>query len=674
MYKPLYILFLGVFVIFSNNTFSQYSEEEQIQIDSISKFISSSSNDLKIVQSYINLYGILHIQSLDTILPLAKEVIRISELNLSEPLPIKDEIAFKTCLADAISDIGYVYDDYGRIKEATEHYYKALKIQEEINDQDGISSSLNNLGFIYANQDIFDKALEFYLRSLTISEAINDPYEIAINLGNIGAIYRETDQLDLALEYYTKSLSLKDPDDKFDYSNGLNNLGVIYVQQEKLDSAKKYLFEALKNREEIGDDEGVALSLINISEYYVERKNITKAKESAERAYQICKELGLPEDVEMSTEMLSQIHKDLKNYKEGWRFFEIYIETRDSLRSKDNITEIIEQNAQFDFDKKRAVNEAEHKKDLEISKEKEKNQQLITLGVIVILLIVFTSLIIILKRLKITRKQKEVIEYQKQEIVDSITYAKRIQEAILPTENFIKEQLPDSFIYYKPKDIIAGDFYWVESYTSRDKNDIDLVLFAAADCTGHGVPGAMVSVVCNNALNSALKEYNLIDPGKILDKTREIVVEQFNKSTTTSISNIRDGMDIALCVLNTRTNELHYSGAYNPLWIIRKGNSIIEETKANRHSIGKTDKLQPYTTHSLQLNKGDQIYLFSDGFTDQYGGRKGKKMMHKRFKELLLSISIDSLEIQNTKIDTYFETWKGTHEQIDDVCIIGVKI
>jgi tetratricopeptide (TPR) repeat protein len=205
--KHLYILFLLAPLVFSSNGYSQYSEEEQLQVDSISKFISSSTNDLKVVESYINLYGILHVQNLDTILPLAQEVVKISERNLSETLSNKDKIAFKKCLANAISDIGYVYDDYGRIKEATEHYYKTLKIQEEINDQNGISSSLNNLGFIYANQDIFDKALELYLRSLALSEDINDPYEIAINLGNIAAIYRETDRLDLAFGLPSKNVT-----------------------------------------------------------------------------------------------------------------------------------------------------------------------------------------------------------------------------------------------------------------------------------------------------------------------------------------------------------------------------------------------------------------------------------------------------------------------------------
>jgi len=472
----------------------------------------------------------------------------------------------------------------------------------------------------------------------------------------------------LALEYFLKSLSLRDTADYYELANTYSNIGLTYAQDKQFDKAELYLSKALKLRIEIGDEEGVALSHVNFSDFYFVKKDMLKAKESAEKAYQLCKDLGMPEDVQISTEMLSEIHKSLKNYKEGWEFYEIYIETRDKLRNDENITALIEQNAQFEFDKKQAIKEAEHQKDIEIFSEKEKNQKLITLGVIVILLIVFLSLIIIVKRLKITRKQKRVIEVQKQEIVDSITYAKRIQEAILPTTEAIQAALPNSFIYYKPKDIIAGDFYWIEEVG-------DKVFFAVADCTGHGVPGAMVSVVCNNALNAALKEYNLTDPGQVLDKTRDIVVEQFNKSTTINASGIRDGMDIALCVLNKKTNEIHYAGGYNPLWVIRNGADNIEEVKANRQSLGKTESPKPFKTNAVQLNAGDQLYLFSDGFVDQFGGEKGRKMMNKRFKELLISISKEEpLENQHEKISVYFDEWKGSHEQIDDVCVMGVKL
>lgn len=264
------------------------------------------------------------------------------------------------------------------------------------------------------------------------------------------------------------------------------------------------------------------------------------------------------------------------------------------------------------------------------------------------------------KREVVRRKESEdKIKQQFQEIHDSITYAKRIQSAILPPLKYFNEYLKHSFVLYKPKDIVAGDFYWLEKKG-------DAVLFAAADCTGHGVPGAMVSVVCVNALNRAVREFNLTDPGTILDKTREIVIAEFEKSE----DDVKDGMDIALCCI--QDNKLSYAGAHNPLWLIRK-NELIE-IKANKQPIGKFLELEPYKTHSIDLLSGDTIYVFSDGYADQFGGPGGKKFKSKALKELLLSIQIHSLEEQKKMIDQAFETWKGKMEQIDDVCLIGVQI
>ena len=261
--------------------------------------------------------------------------------------------------------------------------------------------------------------------------------------------------------------------------------------------------------------------------------------------------------------------------------------------------------------------------------------------------------------LKEIHYQKLIVEEKSQEITDSIEYAKTIQSAILPSSKIIDEFLKDSFVLYKPKDIIAGDFYWIEAKEDR-------VLFAAADCTGHGVPGAMISVVCNNALNRSVREYNLSDPGKILDKAREIVIQEFEKSDT----EVRDGMDIAICSLIG--DKLEYAGAHNPLWIIRNG--ILLETKANKQPIGKFENLEPYTTHSFQLEKGDSIYIFSDGYSDQFGGVRGKKYKTSNFKNLLLSIQESSMEKQLALLEAEFEKWRGAMEQIDDVCVIGLKI
>ena len=272
-----------------------------------------------------------------------------------------------------------------------------------------------------------------------------------------------------------------------------------------------------------------------------------------------------------------------------------------------------------------------------------------------------------LRKLEITRKdlkhKKEVIEEKHLAITDSMVYAKRLQNAILPPISSISEYLKSYFILYRPKEIVSGDFYWIE------KKD-DTILFAVADCTGHGVPGAMVSVVCNNALNRAVKEFDLIKPCDILNKTKDIVVEQFDKGH----EDVKDGMDIALCSLNTKTNLLTFSGANNPLYIVRNHDRNLEEIKANRLSVGKSVKKQNFTSEELQLNKGDMLYLFSDGFADQFGGPKRKKYKYNTFKDLLLKHSTKIIAEQKIEIEKEFEQWKGDYEQIDDVCIFGLMI
>jgi serine phosphatase RsbU (regulator of sigma subunit) len=258
-------------------------------------------------------------------------------------------------------------------------------------------------------------------------------------------------------------------------------------------------------------------------------------------------------------------------------------------------------------------------------------------------------------------QQNANITQKNKDITDSITYAKRIQEAILPPDRLVKEFLPDSFILYKPKDIVAGDFYWMEQIGNT-------VIFAAADCTGHGVPGAMVSVVCNNALNRSLREFKLTQPGLLLDKTRELVIEQFEKSD----AEVKDGMDISLCCLNKTTKQLSWAGANNPLWIIRSGELI--EIKPDKQPIGKYLNTKPFTTHDLQLQNGDLLYIFTDGYADQFGGKEGKKLKASALKKTLLSFGNKPMPEQKKMLYNTFEGWRNTLEQLDDVCIIGVLI
>lgn len=258
---------------------------------------------------------------------------------------------------------------------------------------------------------------------------------------------------------------------------------------------------------------------------------------------------------------------------------------------------------------------------------------------------------------KLMETLNEVEEKQK-EITDSIIYAKRIQEAILPSIEFIKTHLPNSFIYYQPKDIVAGDFYWAE----KVGNDF---FIAAADCTGHGVPGALVSVICCNALNKAVNEFKLIDPSKILDKTREFVLESFSKNG----ADIKDGMDISLVCING--NSVKWAGANNPLWYFQ--NNELKQIKANKQPIGKSDNPEPFTTHILELQKGDSLYLFTDGFADQFGGPKGKKFKYKQLEELLINSNKLNVQEQHQLLISSLNQWKGNLEQVDGICIIGIK-
>ncbi|MEZ4936936.1 MAG: SpoIIE family protein phosphatase [Crocinitomicaceae bacterium] len=286
--------------------------------------------------------------------------------------------------------------------------------------------------------------------------------------------------------------------------------------------------------------------------------------------------------------------------------------------------------------------------------------------------------------------QRLIVEEKQREITDSIKYAKRIQSAIMPTDEMIKEHLPDSFVLYKPKDIVAGDFYWLEVSKSKSKEQ-EQILIAAADCTGHGVPGAMVSVVCNSGLNRSVREFGLTDPGAILDKTRELVIQEFEKSSnggsasSFSGNEIKDGMDIALVSMEQQQEEgsalaqfscskLTFSGAHNPLWIIRQNAEEVEEIKGSKQPIGKYHDPQPFESHSVSLQKGDTFYIFSDGYADQFGGDKGKKFKTSNLKKLFLSIQDKSLEEQKQIIDDTFETWRSDHEQLDDVCVIGVRV
>ncbi|MGQ0829594.1 MAG: two-component regulator propeller domain-containing protein, partial [Bacteroidota bacterium] len=261
-------------------------------------------------------------------------------------------------------------------------------------------------------------------------------------------------------------------------------------------------------------------------------------------------------------------------------------------------------------------------------------------------------------------EQKKVIEEKNNDITASIRYAKRIQVAILPPDEFVKNYLPKTFVLFKPKDIVSGDFYWLS-----DKKD--KVLFAAVDCTGHGVPGAFMSIVGHNLLDQIVAEQGLIKPSEILDALNKSVSDTLRQTHT---DDVKDGMDIALCAFDRKTKQFEYAGAFNPLWLIRNGE--IVETKADKFPIGnlKIGEQKKFTNHTIQLLEGDTLYIFSDGYADQFGGPHGKKLKYAVFKNMLLSIQHLSMEEQGEYLNKAIEEWRGDLEQVDDILVIGTRL
>jgi tetratricopeptide (TPR) repeat protein len=636
---------------------------------------------------------------------------------------IDEQLGKKEGLAGSLINIGNLYIKMGNFDTAMDLYNRSLVMQEELKNDKGIAGTYNNLGNIFKDQGDYAKAIEFYTKSLSIQERLNNKSETAIALLNIGTIYALQYDYDKALVYYKRSLNLEEKlNNKINLSTCLSSIGDVYLEIGQLDTALYYHEKSLVIREEIGSKDGIANSLIQIGRIQLDQGHYEQAIEYSKKSLKLSQDLGFKTGISMAYQNLSLIYskmglldqsiqygqkslklaqeigianetknmaftlyqnyKNKNQYQDALNSYELYITTRDTIENQENQKEVIRQEYKYAYEKQALADsiknaELQKVKDAELAAQKaiSEQQRLRSYFLYGGLLVAIFIGIFIYNRLKLTRKQKGIIEEQKEQvdqaflqleeknvqIMDSIKYAKRIQSAILPPRSLVDRSLKNSFILYKPKDIVAGDFYWLEPQGEQ-------VLFAAADCTGHGVPGAMVSVVCNNSLNRAVREYHETDPGKILDKTRELVIEEFEKSE----EDVQDGMDIALCML--QGNKLSYAGANNPLWVIRKGANIIEEYKANKQPIGKYTRNDPFDSHEIELEKGDTIYIFSDGFIDQFGGPNGKKLKSAKFKNLLLEIQEKTMKEQHQILEDYFNEWKGDLEQLDDVCVIGVRV
>jgi serine phosphatase RsbU (regulator of sigma subunit) len=327
----------------------------------------------------------------------------------------------------------------------------------------------------------------------------------------------------------------------------------------------------------------------------------------------------------------------------------------------------------LDFEIQQEFKRAEQEKQVAVRDGELKKQKVLTWSAIVVLLLVLGFAIYAYRSFRQKRKmnheldfQNKSIEQKNREITDSISYAKRIQDAILPTPETVKQVLPDSFILFKPKDIVSGDFYFF--LHNKEK-----IYFGAADCTGHGVPGAFMSLIGYEKLYDA--SHTTANTGDILSMVNKGIRKSLRQ--TTDKDSTRDGMDIALCCIQKEDKgmKVSFSGANRPLWVIRKGAASIEEFKPTKKAIGGfTEEEQGFDLFQTQINEGDTLYMFSDGYADQFGGDKGKKLTTKKFREILLEIKHLSMNDQLKHLERFIDSWRNKEEQLDDILVLGVRV
>lgn len=596
---------------------------------------------------------------------------------LKDGYALMQDLKFKKGESKFIMQLAFFYAEYGDTTQAMSYIKKAEKLEIEIADSTRISRGYYIRGRFYADMKKYDLAIFNYKISARRNKLANDTDQLLQIYYEIGNTYLNKKDYSNAIKFYKDCIELAEKNQYNLNFIGAAKVGIgdVYCLQKKYDEAIKehlFMYQIYKS---INYETVIAFVGKHLANDYYQKKDFKNAKKYIETVWTLANKTQHVPDLLEIEQLVYKTDSALGNFENAFIHFQNYLFYKNKINDDLIQKKLVQDKFQNDLNEQITTASKEQiKRDAKNTLEKE-HQKRITYSVGASLFIVFIILIFILRGYKQKQKtnkelsiknetiilQKHLVEEKQKEILDSITYAKRLQQAILPPEEFLNKYIPDNFILYKPKDIVAGDFYWAEKID-------DLFFIGAADSTGHGVPGAMVSVVCSNALNRSVKEFNLTDAGKILDKTRELVIKTFEKSNT----EVKDGMDISLLCINLKNNTVFWSGANNPLWYIQ--NNELIEIKAHKQPIGKTDNPTPFITHQILSEKDSVFYLFTDGFADQFGGPNGKKFKYRQLSDLLIKNNNLPMKKQSQLIDKVFHEWKGELEQVDDVCIIGVKI
>jgi serine phosphatase RsbU (regulator of sigma subunit) len=670
----------------------QVSLSGQNKIDSLLKLINNGVEDTMKVKRLNQLGLNLFMEGR----------VKESEQYLNQSLNISSKIDYKRGGAISNALLGSVMMAENNNPMALRYNFKSLEIYKSINDTTCLNyiSKLNDIATIYMKVGLYSNSLQYYLRALKVAEQINDKHLIILFNGNIGCLYKDKGDYDKSIDFYNKVLSFsKQNNDTLSlYPNALMGLGDLYYSKNNLKKSLNYYSRFLNVSKFIDDSSYIcsanigianvlksyadydnAISHLNVSlsfndaernskshlclgEIYMAQKNYTSAYNEFEKSLILSKSIDYKDNICVVYKNLSNLDSLTGNYLGSMNKYKLYVAYSDSVNNTENEKKMLASEMNYKFDKEKSSMQ------LESELKSNKQKSIITLIALILTFVVFLAIFIYKSYLgknkanKLISYQKHLVEEKQKEILDNINYAKRIQSSIMPTDEYITNYAKQNFVMYNPKDIVSGDFYWATELDGK-------FYLATADCTGHGVSGSMMSMLNISALNEVVNHRNINNTGEILDEVRKEIIHALNPKGNEGVN---DGMDCVLCRFDLNGRELQYSAANNSFYIIRNNEIIV--CKADKMPVGLGIKTDSFATKTINLCENDMVYMFTDGYADQFGGEKGKKFKYKQLEELLLSISQLSMTEQRNALNEAFNSWKGDTEQTDDVLIIGVKI
>jgi serine phosphatase RsbU (regulator of sigma subunit) len=553
-----------------------------------------------------------------------RKLIGLAMLAREKSVPLN----YKTGLAYSFRSTGVAYLTMGQYQMALPDLLKSQSYFLELNDFKGASSALRNIGNIYTQLSVFEKAEYYYNIAIEYAERSKDLKSITYVRTNLGLIEQLKGNYVKAIKMMEESLGvLRDIGDDYAISEILFNIGNNYLNANDTDKAKAYLDEALEIASRLNYLKGIAQSYVTLGQLYFKLGNDEKALVLMQHGVASALELNEKRIAAETYKLLGRVHKKIGNISKALECMEMHDEMKTRLQISDTKSLLDSLQGEIDLEKS-------EKRSLE-----NKNREL--------------------------EFAYQVIKEKNKDITDSIKYARHIQNALLPPSGFLNQYVKDYFVFYQSKEIVSGDLYWF-----NQKNG--LVYFAVIDCTGHGVPGAFISIVAHNTFEQAFRELGNSSAAAFLNRASVLFNEYIRQ--TYEDSTVRDGMDVSFCIFDFNNRQLSFAGANHDLVIIRNGEKI--EVKGNKHAIGifLGEETRSFTDNHVDLQPGDMVYLFTDGYADQFGGVAGQKYMKKRLKNLLTEISGEHPKDQLNHLRYDFNTWKGSMEQVDDVLVTGFRI